>query len=157
MGLRRYQANGFIPIEFPPARDTKLAAAVNIVKGDVLFDDGTGYATNAITAFAATILGVAAADVDNSAGAKGDLSVEIYPFDTLTKYIVPVAADALITQTAVGTLVDLQNNDDIDISDAVTEGIGFFIEKIDVSSEAVAANAYGYAIGRFRIQGTQAP
>lgn len=153
MGRRRYQANGFIPYTNPPARQTKLAADVDIYKGDALFDNGSGYATNANTDFAATFLGVAAADCLNSGGS--GLYVEFYPFEPYTQYIVPVAANALITRTAVGTSVDLENNDDIDISDTLTEGIVFFIEDIDVSAEAIDGNAYGYAIGRFRVQGTQ--
>lgn len=154
--MRRYQTNGFIPFSSPPPRIHRQADTDTFVKGDAIFDDGSGYATNAITAFANTFLGICAADVDNSAGSQGSVDVEIYPFDSDTLYIVPVAAAALITRTAVGTLVDLENNDDIDISDAVTTGIGFWIEEIDVSTEAVAANTYGYAIGRFRVQATQA-
>ena len=157
MARRRYQTDGFIPITFPPARVVRQAAAVNIVKGDALHDDGNGYATNAVTAFASNFLGVAAADCNNSAGAAGDLDVEIYPPTDQCQYIVPVAENAVITRTIVGTYVDLENNDDVDISDNVTEGWSFFIEEIDASTEAVAANTYGYAIGRFRVVGTQAP
>ena len=146
----RYQANGFVPISNPPARVTKPAAIVNIVKGDALHDDGSGYATNATTAFASTFLGIAAADCDNSAGQAGDLNVEIYPVDSLTRYIVPVAANAKISQTAVGTIVDLKNNDDVDISDVtIGSGPGFFIDDLDISADAIVANAYGYAIGHF--------
>jgi len=150
----RYQTHGFIPISAPPARHTKPAAIVNIVKGDYLIDDTTGYATQTATAFAVAGLGIAAADCDNSAGAsKGAKNVEIYPIDPLTRYIVPVAANALITQTAIGLLVDLENNDDIDISDTtiVAGSYGFFIDDIDVSAEAIVANAYGYAIGHFQM------
>ncbi len=146
----KYLANGFIPLTEPPARRVIGAAAVAIVKGDALHDNGSGYATNATTAFAETFLGIAAADCDNSAGQAGDLNVEYYPIDSKTQYIVPVAADALITQNAVGTIVDLQNNDDVDISDTtIAAGPGFFIDEIDVSTTAVAANTYGYAIGHF--------
>jgi hypothetical protein len=146
----RYQANGFVPISNPPARVTKPAAIVNIVKGDALFDDAGGYATNAITALAATFLGIAAADCDNSGGSLGTLNVEIYPVDPLTRYIVPVAANAVIEQTAVGTIVDLENNDDVDISDTtIAAGPGFFIDDLDISADAIAANTYGYAIGHF--------
>lgn len=153
---RRYQANGFVPITEPPARIHRPADTDTIVKGDVLHDDGNGYATNATTAFAATFLGVAAADCDNAGGSAGDKNVEIYPLDFNTRYIVPVANNAVITQTIVGTYVDLENNDDIDISDNVTEGIAFFVEEIDAGTLAVAANTYGYAIGCFRVVGTQA-
>jgi hypothetical protein len=62
---------------------------------------------------------------------------------------VPVEANALITQAAVGTIVDLQSANTIDIADAVTLGYGFRIDAIDVSAEAIDANAYGFAIGHF--------
>lgn len=146
----RYLANGFIPINDVPARRHMTAAAVTIVKGDVLHDDGNGYATNATTAFAATCLGVAAADCASG----GDC--EYYPLDTKTQYIVPVAAPSVITQTAVGTICDLQSNDDIDTGDNVTEGVGFFIDRIDISAAAIVANTYGYAIGHFEVVGVQA-
>jgi len=147
----RYLANGFIPISNPPARrQMPAAASISIVKGDALHDNGSGYATNATVAFAATFLGIAAADCDNSSGDAGTLDVEYFPVDTTTQYIVPVAANALITQTAVGTIVDLEANDDIDISDTtIAAGPGFFIDRIDVCADAVAANTYGYAIGHF--------
>jgi hypothetical protein len=93
------------------------------------------------------------------AGVVGDSStkyVEYFPLNTKTQYIVPVAADALITTTAIGTTVDLEANDDLDISDLVTEGIAFMIDDIDVSADAIVANTYGYAIGHFVTVGTQA-
>lgn len=150
--MRRYQANGFIPINDPPARRKALAATVTIVKGDVLQDNGSGYMTNAGVQFAATHMGVAAADVVGDSSTK---YVEYFPFDTKTQYIVPVAANAVITRDAIGTIVDLEANDDIDISDTVTEGIGFRIDDIDISAEAIDANTYGYAIGHFEVVGTQ--
>lgn len=155
MGQRRYQANGFIPFVSPPARVTRQAAAVDIVKGDILIDDGSGYATNTAVLFAATVLGVAAADCSNSGGVAGAKDVEIYPLDDKTLYIVPVANNEVIDRDDVGIYADLENNDDIDISDEVTEGLAFFIEDYDASTEAVAANTYGYAIGRFRHLTTQ--
>ena len=154
MGKRRYQANGFIPVNDPPARRTILAAAVDIVKGDVLHDDGNGKATNATVSFdSATFLGVAAADCDNSPDVS--LKVEYYPNDLKTQYIAPVAANAVISQTAIGLNVDLEANDDLDISDAVTTGLGFRVDAIDISTEAIAANTYGYAIGHFALVVTE--
>ena len=153
--MRRYQATGFIPFESPPARVTRLAAIVDIVKGDVLKDDGSGLATNAsITTFAIADLGVAAAACVNS----GDdsLSVEIYPLDDKTLYIVPEGATLLTRADYVGTLANITDENTLAAATAVGEGIGFFIEDIDISTEALAANQYGYAIGRFRVQTTQA-
>jgi len=155
--MRRYQTNGFVPIGAPPARRTLPAAIVNIVKGDFLHDNGAGYATNATVAFnILTALGVAAADCDNSAGTVGAKNVEVYPIDELTQYLVPIAANALITQTVVGTIIDLEANDDLDISDTVGGGLGFFVDEIDAGTEAVAANTYGYAIGHFMTFGATA-
>jgi len=153
MKLTRYQANGFIPVSEPPARRNALAATVTIVKGDMLQDNGSGYMTNAGTAFAATHMGVAAIGVVGDSSSK---YVEYYPLDTKTQYSVPVAANAVITRDAIGSIVDLEANDDIDISDTVSEGIGFMIDDIDISADAIAANTYGYAIGHFVVVGTQA-
>lgn len=150
MGKTRYQADGFIPINEPSARETKEAAIVTIKKGDALHDNGAGLATNATVSFdSATFMGIAAADCDNS----GDenLKVEFYPLDSSVKYIVPVEANALITQTVVGTNINLENNDDVDVSDAVTTGLGFKVQEIDVSAPAIVANTYGYAIGTLRL------
>ena len=155
MGRRRYQADGFIPITDPPARRHLDADTDTFVKGDAIHDDGSGYATNAATDFAATFKGICAASYNNSGGSQGGVKVEIYPFDFKTQYIVPVASTTLITQGAIGTFVDLENNDDIDLTDTLTEGVVFKIDDIDVSAEAVAANAYGYAIGHFEVIGTQ--
>lgn len=152
----RYQAHGFIPINFPPARRIMgVHAAISIVKGDILDDDTAGYATNSETSFSAVSFGVAAADCDNSAGAVGAKNVEYYPFDTKTQYIVPVE-NALITQTNVGGTYDISTADGLDVSDAETEGIAFRVDRIDVSAEAIVANAFGYAIGHFVVVGTQA-
>jgi hypothetical protein len=125
------------------------AAAVTITKGDVLQDDGNGVATNAGTALAATHFGIAAADCAASA------TCEYYPFDTKTQYSVPCSTSLLAT-TDIGTTVNIGTNHDLDSDTAVTEGIAFRIDAIDVSTAAVAANTYGYAIGHFVVVGTQA-
>ena len=103
MGRRRYQADGFIPVEAPPARRHVDADTDTFVKGDAIHNDGSGYFTNATTAFDATFAGICAASYDNSGGSQGGVTIEIYPFDTETQYIVPVA-NALITQAAIGTV-----------------------------------------------------
>lgn len=127
------------------------AAIVAIAKGDALHDDTTGYATNATTAFANTFLGIAAHAVANSAGSKGALNVLVIPPLEKYQFIVPVEANTLISQTAVGLIVDLESVNTVDISDTTGAGNakGLFIDEIDASAEAVAVNTYGYAIGHF--------
>jgi hypothetical protein len=139
--VSRYPTDGFIPLGEPPARRKMIAATVTIVRGDVLCDNGSGLATNADTAFAATHMGVAAADVVG---------------DSSTEYVVPVSTNALISTTIIGTVCNLGNNDDLDISSNPVTGIGFRVDDIDVSTDAVAANTYGYAIGHFVVVGVQA-
>jgi hypothetical protein len=146
----RYQARGFYPINEPPARRQILAATVEIKKGDALHDDGNGKATNATTSLdSATFLGVAAEDCDNNPDVS--LKVAYYPPDNKTQYRVPVGANAEIAQTAIGTNINLEAVGTVDISDARTEGQAFRVDAIDISTLAIAANTYGYAIGHFWI------
>ena len=150
--VSRYPARGFHPIGEPPARRVMTAAAVTIYKGDALHDDTSGYATNATTAFAATFLGVAAADCASGG------QCEYYPPDDKTQYIVACGDNNALQQTDVGIVVDLQECYTIDHNDTITEGVGFFIDEIDISTAALAAytDAYGYAIGHFVVKGAQA-
>ena len=149
----KYKATGFELLSCLETSGMRWqgAAAVAIAKGDALHDDGAGYATNADTAFANTFLGIAGEPVANSGGSQGDLDVPIIPPHQHYQFIVAVEADALITLTARGIIVDLESANTIDISDAVTTGIGFFIDEIDVTAAAIAANTFGYAIGHFRM------
>ena len=170
--VNRFLTTGFIPLEVPPSRrQVPIAANITILRGDALFDNGAGYATNAPTAFTALFLGIAAAPCSNVAGstdfinrnpaiaiaAAGAFNVEYYPKETPIQYVVPVAAAALVTIAAIGSTVDLQANNTIDVSDAVTEGQAFWVDEIEVSAPAIIANAFGYAIGHFVVVGTQAP
>lgn len=146
MGNRRYQTYGFVPVTAPPARRTLEAAVVDIAVGDFLHENTAGKATNATTSFAVTALGVAAAPCDNSPEAS--LKVEYYPLEPTTQYIVPVG-DNLIATTDIGLIVNLNTTCNTILGTAITAGIGFMIDDIDVSANAVAANTYGYAIGHF--------
>lgn len=153
--MRRYITTGFIPINEPPARRTMLAATVEIAKGDALQDNASGYATNAASSFTALFFGIAAAALDNSPAVSG-AKVEYYPFDTKTQYMVAVGNDSVLDQADIGNTVDLHTLNTIDIADEETEGIAFRIDAIDISTEAIAANTYGFAIGHFVVVGTQA-
>lgn len=147
----RYQTDGFIPINEPPARRYLTAAAVTIVKGDFLHKDSDGLATNAVTTFdSALALGVAAADC-----ASGK-ECQYFPWKAPNmQYRVPVAANAKIATTDRDLNINLEANDDVDISDAVTTGLAFVVDDVDVSTLAIAANAYGYAIGHFGLVVTE--
>lgn len=126
-----------------------VAAAVTIARGDALEDNGAGYAQLGTDSLDTAFWGVAVADADNGSGAVDAIKVQIIPPLPQYKFIVPVESAALITQTAVGTIVDLNSEDGLDITDNSPTAFGFQIEEIDVSTAAIAANTYGYAIGRF--------
>jgi len=152
--VSRYHATGFYPLGEPPARRKRIAATVEIARGDILHDNTAGYATNATTTFDASCYGVAAAALDNSPAVSG-AEVEYYPLDTETQYIVAVG-DNLIATTDVSLVVNLNSTCNTINGTAITEGIGFFIDEIDVSADAIIANTYGFAIGHFVVKGTQA-
>lgn len=161
--LKRCQyVPGFIPVG--PAQNvvSMPAAAVSIARGDILKDDTYGYLTNAsITAFAAeTAWYVAIEPCDNSGGSSGDLNVLcILVNGCQMQFWVPVEDQSLIARGDVGTIVDLQSEDGIDVDAAVTnKGIGFLIEGFDASTGVSTHPAYatypnGFALGRFIILG----
>ncbi len=124
-------------------------ANVAIVKGDAVFDDGNGYATNVGTAFAATFRGIAHTSKDNSAGSDGDTKVAIVPYSADVKYWVKNESGTVAAQTDVGEIVDLESNDGIDVTDVTVIEYGFLIDEIDISANAVAANTGGFVLGRF--------
>lgn len=155
MKLAVHQTRGFYCLDsVGPAGLVPLkAAAVAIKKGDYLIDDTNGYATNTATNASLIFYGIAAEDVDNSAGSVGDKSVLTIPYNPALRFSVPVGTNAVITQTIVGAAVDLNTAYNVDVSDATiaTGGIALWVEDFDASAEAVESNTYGYAIGRFRV------
>jgi hypothetical protein len=110
----------------------------------------SGYAQKITSLQGAQVAGVALnANTAAEASAAGVMTALCIPILPQHIFAVPVEANALITQAAVGTIVDLQSANTIDIADAITLGYGFRIDAIDVSAEAIDANAYGFAIGHF--------
>ena len=124
-------------------------AAVSIESGDCIFDNGSGYATNVGTQFAATFRGIAGVASDNSAGSNGDVKIPVILPLFHNKFIVKDTGQ-LLDQDAVGSIVDLKANDAIDSSDVTLAEWGFVIDEIDVSTAAKTANAFGFAQGRFQ-------
>lgn len=125
-------------------------AAVNIVKGDVCIDNGSGYATSAsITAFTDTLLGIALTDGTNSTGAAGDVSIPIITPQPNIDFWVPNESATVAVQSDVGEQVDLESEDGIDVTDVTLgTGWGFQINKIDISAAALVAAAGGFVRGR---------
>jgi len=135
--------NGFMPIT-----DTKdigldyypVATTVNIAKGDVVGDNGSGYAALE-TALDGATLGIAAADANNAAGADGAIDVPVIPIEAPVVYVVANESGTGIAQTDVGETVDLESEDGIDVTDVTVTANGFKIIDLDATND--------YAKGRF--------
>lgn len=128
---------------------TKIATAIT--------EGGATILTSGYLDIATTLQGVVVAGILVTPGvtvaasvANGTISAAVIPItNPNNRWMVPVEQNAAITQAAVGTIVDLQSANTIDISDTVTLGYGFCIDEIDISVAALAANAKGFAIGHF--------
>ena len=110
----------------------------------------SGYAQEITTTQAVAFAGIAAqANTAAQAVADGTIDTFVIPPLQCHRFQVPVEATDLIALAQVGEIYDLQSANSIDENDSVTLGFGFRIEAIDVSTEAVAVNTYGFAIGHF--------
>jgi len=145
---RQYFSAGFKPLVSPnnvSMPEMPVKAATSVARGVVI-----GYVTGAVAldAFSSNVVGVSAVAKDNSSGALGALKVPFLPINQDIVFIVPVS-NALATVAAKGTIVDITTGGaKVDLSDTTVVNYGFKIEDIDVSTEAVAANTYGFVIGR---------
>lgn len=155
--LTHYQASGFYLISKLQTGGFKkgiLTAGQNIAKGEALYDASAGLLSSMSANLTAAFMGIAAEAVDDSASAGGKTIKYIPPYPH-NQFSVPCDT-ALIAQTDVGELLDLGAGAvTVDPSDTITTGWVFVVDDIDVSAEAKAANAYGYAIGHFEMRAAQ--
>ena len=124
-----------------------VGIGVVIAKGDALVL-ASGYATLATTLQAKSVWIAQGSNTAAAAVANGTINIQCVPILSEYKWMVK-DEDNLLQLSDVGNIVDLQSEDGIDNSDAVTLGYGFMIDSIDVSAAAVAVNTFGYAIGHF--------
>jgi len=108
----------------------------------------SGYVQAMGSAFASTFIGVALfAQTTGSTR----LSIAVIKPNPNKYFWAPVLSAVLVTQAAVGTMVDLYSTTAIgvDITDTTLASWGFEIVDFDASTLAVAANASGFVKGRF--------
>ncbi len=149
---RRYTP-GFSLINDRPfkVRQYPCGSGVAVARGDYLIITA-GYLALGTSLQATTPVSAGVANYAHTAAeasSNGLFNVEVIPPLEIYDWLVPCEDDAIIVQTDVGTLRDLQSEDGIDNGDTVTAGRGFYIDEIDVSSAALAAQANGFAIGHF--------
>lgn len=138
----------------PPGIQYRPVAINSAIRaGYVVGQNGSGYWAEITTLQGVISAGIAV--TDNTAAeavANGTVNVGIIPIDSGAsgmQFAVPVEATDLITLAQVGLIYDLQSANSIDEADAVAYGLGFRVDAIDVSAEAIVANTFGFAIGHF--------
>jgi hypothetical protein len=156
MKLERYFNNFRLISALDPTRGARyfpVAIGSAIRKGYIVGQNGSGYWAEITTLQGVISCGVAVtANTAAEAVANGTVNVGVIPIDSgasSMQFAVPVEATDLITVAQVGLIYDLQSANSIDENDAVTYGLGFRVDAIDVSAEAIVANTFGYAIGHF--------
>lgn len=155
MPSKYYMKTGFTPdscVKNAGLRYYEVADGISIKKGEVVNDNGSGYATNVLTAFDDTARGIAVAAADNTSGADGAISVAVIPLDPSYNFWVPNESGTVLAQTDIGETVDLESADGIDATDVTVSQWGFKIDKIDISTDALAVEDGGYAMGHFERQ-----
>lgn len=130
-----------------------VANASAIRSGYMVGQNGSGYWAEITSLQGVSSCGIAVtANTATEADGDGTVEVGVIPIDSGSsgmQFAVPVEATDLITVAQVGLIYDLQSAYSIDENDAVTLGLGFRVDAIDVSDEAIDANTYGFAIGHF--------
>ena len=137
--------------EIKKKRKYPIGNAVVVALGDAVILTA-GYIQLATTLQQTTPVFVGISNMTQTAAeasSNGAYDLEVIPPLMEYDWIVPCEATDLITVAQVGVLYDLQSEDGIDEGDVVTAGKGFFVDDVDVSSAAVAAATFGYAIGHF--------
>jgi len=142
--------------EIPPkvARQYPVYSAVAISRGDLLvITQAVGYAQLATTlavngAVFAVALGTNTAAEASSSGKVSCLAV---PILAPVMWRVPVTTNAVLAQaTHVGYTYNIDGSEDgLSVAANPTTYYGFRIHEIDISTEAVAVQTDGYAIGMF--------
>ncbi len=148
---RRIYVPGFQLLnDLEKVRTYPLGIAVATAKGSAMIITAA-YAVLATTLQSLTPVFVGISNNKYTAAqavANGTVNVEVIPPLNEYDWMVP-DTDNVLQASDVGTLADLQDSVSIDNSDVVTAGLGFFIDAIDISSGALAANSKGYAFGHF--------
>ena len=145
--VNRYNTGAFVLIGAPspiPIFRVPIVDGETITRGRAVFTS-SGEATNTGTDMAIGFLGIAVSTVDNTDD--GEYAEIIRPLSHLLWQV--YSGDELLAVADRGLLVDLCTNCTIDPSDVSVSGFGFRIDEIDISTAALAAGEYGFAIGHF--------
>ena len=132
-----------------------VTSGVAIAKGDAIILT-TGFAALGTTLATNTFAGIAAGEnTAAEASSDGAVSIAVIPPLRQYRFMVPCTASAILADTDVGQIFNLDGSEDgIAESAALTAQWGFFVDAIDISTETVAVETYGYAHGHFTLLST---
>lgn len=114
--------------------------STTIYEGALVAVNAAGYAVNASDTSGERVVGVANETVDNSSGADGDLSIEVW-----TEGVIDLAAGFSATQANVGDKVYASDNQTVDLAGNLTNDIlvGVIVEVVSASALRVKLDTVG--------------
>jgi len=116
-----------------------VAASTKIPQNGLVFRNSAGYAVNIVASGANPLLGLAQKEADNSAGAAGDINVELWTEGVFTLGF----AGASLTIADVGKKCFATDNDTLSITGTSRTPVGVIREVLSATSARVAIRVSG--------------
>lgn len=116
-----------------------VAASLKIPQNGLVFRNSAGYAVNIVASGANPLLGLAAKEADNTAGAAGDIKVELWTEGVFTLGF----AGATLTIADVGKKVFATDNDTLSLTSTSRTPVGVLREVLTATSGRVAIDVSG--------------
>ncbi len=151
--MKRYHSRGFLllsQLETSGMRYYPPEAAVRLYVGDSLYMTSGTASLAADGDWTIAFCGISGADL-TAAEATAGKKIGVIPPLLQYQFIVPVLNDTvLVATTHIGNAYGPHSVAyGLDVSDTDETVYRFFVDDIDISADAIAANTYGYAIGHF--------
>ena len=147
---------GFRPLtDYYEAVSLPVTSGQEIARGDLLiFTSGYIAIATTLADIGPDIYIAVGQNTAAEASADGAVDIECIPLiNPNVRYMCPCQANTVLVQaTHVGNVYSLSGGTGamgITVASGITADFGFMIEEIDISDEAIAAETFGFAIGRF--------
>ena len=150
---KRYHSRGFLllsQLETSGYRYYPPEAGVRLYTGDALYMSSGTASLAADADWTIAFCGIAGCDL-TAAEATAGKKIAVIPPLLQYQFIVPVGNNTvLVATTHIGNAYGPHSVAySLDVSDTDETVYRFFVDDIDISAAAIAANTYGYAIGHF--------
>jgi len=149
---RRYHTRGFLllsQLETSGLRYYPPESGVRLYLGDALYVTSGTASIAGDEDWTIYFCGIAGTNL-TAAEATAAKKIGVIPPLLQYQFIVPVANDTvLVAVSHIGNCYGPLVQYDLDLTNTDEDVFRFFIDDIDISAAAIAANTYGYAIGHF--------